>query len=149
MSSQAADQTDVIAANERLTTERDTAIGERDEAVARVTQLEAQLAQANESRNTATNLLTDANQRLANLSADMATVTADRDRLAGIDRDFNRRLAAELAKHGIRAEAIAPGSKAPAAGDLVGQYQAITDSKEKAAFLAKHEKELRALVTSN
>lgn len=107
-----ADQTDVIAANERLMAERDeartqlaTVTAERDTARARVTELETLLAEAGEARNSAGQLLSDANQRLN-------VVTAERDRLAGVDRDFNRRLAAELAKHGIRLQAIAPSANA-------------------------------------
>lgn len=132
MNPTAADQTDILAANERLTAELDAATRERDEVRAslstRTTERDAALRDRDEAR------------------ASLAAVTEERDRLTGVDRDFNRRLAAEVAKHGIRAEAIAPGTRAPAAIDLVAQYQAITDPKEKAAFLAKHEKELRALV---
>ena len=126
------DQADILAANERLTAELQAAIAERDDVRTQVTSLtgerDAALRERDEAR------------------TNSAAVTTERDRLAGIDRDFNRRLAAELAKHGIRPEAIAPSSKAPVATDLVAQYQAITEPKEKAAFLARHEKELRALV---
>lgn len=132
MNPTAADQTDILAANERLNADLEAANRDRDEArsslSALTTERDAALRDRDEARTS------------------LAAATEERDRLAGIDRDFNRRLAAEIAKHGIRAEAIAPGSKATAATDLVALYQAIADPKEKAAFLAKHEKELRALV---
>lgn len=126
------DQADVLAANERLTADLEAAVRDRDETRASLSALTTERDSALRDRDEARTSLT--------------AVTEERDRLAGIDRDFNRRLAAEVAKHGIRADAIAPGSKAPAAIDLLAQYQAITDPKEKASFLAKHEKELRALV---
>ncbi|MFM7099925.1 MAG: hypothetical protein ACKO3N_02005, partial [Verrucomicrobiota bacterium] len=78
-------------------------------------------------------------------NADLASITSERDRLAGESRDFDRRLAAELARHGIRKEGVAQGAPAGAL-DLVAQYEAITDPKEKAAFVVKHEKELRSLI---
>lgn len=127
MPNSAANEADIIAANERLTAELAAATTERD-------QLRAQLAQANETRNTATNLLTEANQRVSSLTEErdgartsLQAMTADRDRLAGESRDFNRRLAGELAKHGIRADGVAPGSNAgsEALGTLTEQCRAI------------------------
>ena len=122
-----ADQADVIAANERLSAERDTAHRERDEA-------RTALATATAERDRA--------------RTDLATATAERDRLTGIDRDFSRRLAAELAKQGIRAEALPLTSAKPAGTDLVAQYQAITDPKERARFLARHGDEIRRLAVA-
>lgn len=107
------DQADILAANERLTTELAAATRERDEARNRIAALEAQLIQANETRNNATNLLTEANQTVASLTQQLADarserdgLRAERDTLAAADRDFNKRVSAELVKHGIRAEGV-------------------------------------------
>lgn len=126
------DQTDILAANERL-------ILERDEAQRSLAEAQASIATLTTERDTAARERDEAR-------AQLATITAERDQLAGVDRDFNRRLAAEVARHGIRPEAIAPASKAPSSTDLLARYEAITDPREKAAFLSQHEKELRALV---
>ena len=105
-----------------------------------LTEAQASIAALTAERDTAA-------QERDEASAQLATVTAERDALAKVDRDFNRRLAAEVARHGIRPEAIAPASKAPSSNDLLARYEAITDAREKAAFLSQHEKELRALVS--
>ena len=146
MNPPAPDQTDILAANERLTADLAAAVRDRDAAQAQVTALTGERDTALRERDEARGQVAVLTGERDDARTALATVTTERDRLAGIDRDFNRRLAAELAKHGIRAEAIAPGSAAPPATDLIAQYQAITDPKEKAAFLAKHEKELRALL---
>lgn len=146
MPTAADDQTDILAANERLTTELEAALRERTEAR---TQLTTVTTERDQARGEVTRLNGEV-QRLtaANTEAQgqIATLTAERDRLAGVDHDFNRRLAAELAKHGIRASALPTGPQGTAANDLVAQYQAINDPKEKAEFIARHEKQLRAVL---
>lgn len=136
------DQTDVLAQNERLsgeladartalevmTTERDTITRQLAEAT---TAHEAALQQAQAVHQT--------------LQQALGTATAERDRLAAVDRDFSRRLSQSLAEHGIRPQGVEAGTNGKVL-DLVTQYEAITDHTERAAFLAKHEKELRALI---
>lgn len=110
MSKDLKSEADVIADNERLTSELSASKN-------RVSELEAQLAQANAGRIAESNLLTEANQKLAGVTkerdeakASLQAMTVDRDRLAGEDRDFNKRLASAMAKHGIRADGVALGS---------------------------------------
>jgi chromosome segregation ATPase len=139
---QPADQTDIVAANEKLTDDLATTTKDLDDARASLTVVTKERDDAKASLATTT---TERDQALA----DLAKVTAERDALAKTDRDFNTRLAAELAKHGIRADAIAPSASKPAGMDLVAQYQAITDSGEKAAFFAKHGDELRRIAIAS
>lgn len=102
-----ADQSDVIAANERMTselttarTERDAATKERDAANASVSTLTAERDAALKERD--------------DTKATLAKVTAERDALAAVDRDFNKRLAAELVKHGVRATPLPAAASQPA-----------------------------------
>lgn len=91
----AADQIDVLAANERLTADLKAAILNRDEA-----------------RPSLSSLTTERDSALRDRYEERtsrAAVTEERDRLAGIDRDFNRRPAAEVVNHGIWSEAITLG----------------------------------------
>jgi chromosome segregation ATPase len=155
-----ADQTDVIAANERLTTELAAAVrarddaqagiaavtAERDEARTRATGLEKQLAEAEQKAKSEHEAHAATRTSLDALTEAHAKLSAERDALQKESRDFNARLAAELAKHGIRAEAIAPAAaRAEGGSNLVAQYQALSDPKEKAAFLARHGEDLRRL----
>lgn len=134
-----ADQTDIVAANERLTADLATVTKERDDARASLTAVTTERDDAKASLATTTAERDQAR-------AELAKVTAEREALTKTDRDFNTRLAAELAKHGIRADAIAPSSTKPEGTDLVAQYQAITEPKAKAEFLAKHGEALRRLM---
>lgn len=131
-------QDDILAENQRLTGELTTArtditrlTGERDDHAAKITSLTAERD----------GLKGEVTQLKANLS----TVTGERDKLAGESRDFEKRVASELVKHGIRPQGVETPQGA-GTSDLVAQYQAITDPKARAEFLAKHEKEIRALV---
>jgi chromosome segregation ATPase len=101
-----ADQTDIVAANERLTADLATSNKERDEARASLTAVSKELDEAKASLATATAERDQAR-------ADLAKVTSERDVLTKTDRDFNARLAAEMAKHGIRADALSANSSMP------------------------------------
>ena len=134
------DQSDVIAANEVLTAERDVAIRERDEARASFATLTAERDGLNARLTTACN-------ELAARTGTVATLTTERDALAAADHDFNRRLATELAKQGIRPTAVPTPSKSDAgASDLLAQYQALTDPTQKAQFLTKHAGALKTML---
>jgi peptidoglycan hydrolase CwlO-like protein len=124
-------QDDVIADNTRLTGELTTMRTE----VARLTSENTRLTGERDTRAATVTALTSERDALK----------AERDKLAAADRDFERRVSAELAQHGIRKEGVATPAGAGST-DLVAQYEALTDPKEKAAFVVKHEKELRSLI---
>ncbi len=136
------DQTDVLAANERLSAERDAAVQERDESRAQV------LALTLERDGLSARLEVTGTELIAR-TASVTSLTSERDALAATDRDFNLRLASELAKQGIRSTAVLPPSKTEAGGsDLLGQYSALTDPKAKAQFLTKNAAALKELLVA-
>lgn len=124
-------QDDVIADNTRLTGELTTIRTE-------VTRLTSDNTRLTGERDTQAATVTA-------LISERDALKAERDKLAAADRDFERRVSAELAQHGIRKEGVATPAGAGST-DLVAQYEALTDPKEKAAFVVKHEKELRSLI---
>jgi predicted nuclease with TOPRIM domain len=127
-------QEDVIADNTRLT-------GELTTAKAEVTRLTGETTRLTGERDKHAATVTA-------LTSERDALKADRDKLAAESRDFERRVSAELAQHGIRKEGVSTPAGAGTT-DLLAQYQAITDPKAKAAFLAKYEKELRSLVANS
>lgn len=146
MPTAAEDQTDILAANERLTADLTNAVRERD---ASRTQLSSITAERDQLRTENARLIGEAQRHAAaatDAQARLTALTADHDRLASVDHDFNRRLAADLAKHGIRTSAIPTGATSSSSTDLVAQYQSITDPKAKAEFITRHEKELRSAI---
>lgn len=113
MPNTAANEEDIIAANERLTGQLATITAERDAALASVGTVTTERdAMARERDEVRSNLATITAERDAARTS-LQAMTADRDRLAGQERDFNRGLAAALAKHGIRGEGIATDSGKP------------------------------------
>jgi chromosome segregation ATPase len=100
------DQTDVIALNERLTTDLANAVKERDEARK---SLAALTTERDDAKATAQTITGERDQA----RADLTKMTAERDALAKTDRDFNARLAAEMAKHGIRPDAMKAATSTP------------------------------------
>lgn len=143
-----ADQSDILAANEKLRADNATA-------TANIAKLTADLSAANASV-----------AKLANLEAELATervnvvkLTKERDDLKAINdkltgemKDFNAKVASELAKHGIRATGVEAPKKdeaqdADADGDaLMAQFNALTDPSKRAEFLAKNGAKLRELI---
>lgn len=124
-------QDDIIADNTRLTADLTAAQGE-------VTRLKADNARLLAERETQASMV-------QSLTTERDALKGERDKLSAADRDFERRVSAELAQHGIRKEGVATPAGAGST-DLLAQYQALKDPKDKAAFLTKYEKELRALV---
>ncbi len=124
-------QDDIIADNTRLTADLTAAQAE-------VTRLKADNARLLAERDTQASTV-------QGLTTERDALKGERDKLVAADRDFERRVSAELAQHGIRKEGVAtPAGAGPT--DLVAQYEALTDPKAKAAFVVKHEKELRSLI---
>jgi len=124
-------QEDIIAENQRLTGELTTIRTE-------VTRLTSENTRLTGERDTQAATVTA-------LTSERDALKGERDKLAAADRDFERRVSAELAQHGIRKEGVATPAGAGST-NLVAQYEALTDPKEKAAFIVKHEKELRSLI---
>lgn len=126
MPNPAADEQDIIAANERLTGQLKTVTAERDTAVASASSVTAERDTAIRERDEARSSLSTVTAERDTARTSLQAMTADRDRLAGESRDFNRRLAAELVKHGIRADGVAAGTKgvAEVAGTLTEQCRA-------------------------
>lgn len=115
-----ADQHDVIAANERLTTDLATALKERDELKTKLSTAESRLAEAQTKLEGADEAVAGAvAERDAalkerdDLKAKLDATTKERDDLAAKDSDINRRVAAEVAKHGIRAQALKVSDSTP------------------------------------
>jgi len=103
------DQADIVAENERLAAELATA-------TATLAKSDAVIADAAATRDAALKERDEAKTALATLTAErdtaraeLATVAKERDELKAVDRNFTTRLAGELAKHGIRAQALPMG----------------------------------------
>ena len=126
MPTEAADQTDILAANERLTDQLATTVEAHRIAAASAVTATAERDTALRERDEARSSLTIVTAERDAARTSLQAVMADRDRLAGESRDFNRRLAGELAKYGIRADGVAAGSKATAesVGTLTEQCRA-------------------------
>lgn len=134
-----ADQSDILAANEKLRADNATA-------TATITKLTADLSAANASV-----------AKFANLEAELATergnvvkLTKERDDLKAKVDTFDTRVASELAKHGIRANGVEAPKKDEAQdadGEaLMSQFNALTDPSKRAEFLAKNGAKLRELI---
>lgn len=109
------DQTDILAENERLTQDLAKAAQDRDGAQSKVGELEGKLADATAELTDAKTKASASEQTVARLQTELEAVTKERDALKTADHNFNTRLAAELAKHGIRAEGVPmPGMTASA-----------------------------------
>lgn len=148
----AADQADILELNERLTaqvgeltTERDTAAKERDEARGLLDAKGKDLAAMTDAHGAVAKERDDLKTKLAEAESKLTAVTSERDALAKTDRDFNTRLAAELVKHGVRPTPVPASSRDASETALVAEYQAITDPAAKAAFFAKHGDALRRM----
>jgi len=139
-------QEDILAANETLTANLAAVTSERNALAAQNGGLTATITALTSERDQ----LAEAN---GILTASVTALTKERDTLASenatlkaADKDLNARVAAELAKHGVRAEGVpAPSQGAGANGgaDLVAQYQAMKDPTERSAFAARHAEALR------
>jgi cell division protein FtsB len=134
-----ADQSDILAANEKLRADNATA-------TATIAKLTADLSAANTSV-----------AKLANLEAELATergnvtkLTKERDDLKAKVDTFDTRVASELAKHGIRATGIEAPKKdesKDADGEaLMAQFNALTDPSKRAEFLSMNGAKLRELI---
>ncbi len=108
------DQKDILAANERLTAENAAGAAELSAERATVVRLTGEVSASNADRDKAIARAVELDASVADLTQRLAAVTGERDGLAAVDRDFGRRLAAELAKHGVRAQGVAVGGDDPA-----------------------------------
>lgn len=105
------DQADIVADNERLTTENTRLQGD-------VTRLTTELGTEKAAHTDAIGKATTAEAKVTELTQQNATLTTERDEarqkcatLEATDRDFNRRLASELARHGVRGAEGTTGAK--------------------------------------
>lgn len=108
------DQSDILAANERLTAELAASAESLATARADVAKLADDVKAAQADRDQALVNVAELKEANAELMQQNAALRDERDKLAAADRDFNKRLAAALAKHGVRAEGVAVAGDDPA-----------------------------------
>lgn len=114
------DQTDIVAANERLTSELASAKSDLDAIRSDHSAISAKCDEAIANLCTVTKERDEAREQLA-------AITSERDKLLAVDRDFNRRLAAEAANHGIRSQAIGAGSDVTASAPAPQRKKTLTE----------------------
>lgn len=141
-----ADQSDILAANEKLRADNATA-------TATITKLTADLSAANASVAKFANLeaeLATERGNVSKLTKERDDIKASNDKLTGEMKSFDAKVASELAKHGIRATGVEAPKKDEAQdadGEaLMAQFNALTDPGKRAEFLGKHGAKLRELI---
>lgn len=149
------DQADILAENERLTAANATLTAERDRALADLTAANDLLGPAQTNLTAAQAERDKLRQQVRDLTGQVGALTTERDeartKLATAETrmaDFNKAVATEVTKLGVAPKPVErpDGSGTPAAAeDLRAQYAALTDPKQKAAFLEKHREAIRAL----